>query len=161
MNTVFNAEEVLEIAVQIEQRGAAFYRRAAELVDVPAVKEMLEDLAAMEENHEVGFETMRAAPEILTMLLGDPEGEVVRYLSAFADGTVFPPDEDPAALLDHTESVAAILSKAITMELKSIAFYQGIADVMSTPIGREKVESIIREERRHVAMLSAKRATLR
>ena len=31
MAYVFNADEILEMAIQIEQNGAAFYRKAADL----------------------------------------------------------------------------------------------------------------------------------
>ncbi len=160
MSPAFNAEEVLEIAVQIEKIGAAFYRRAAEIVDDPAGKIMLEELAVMEDGHEIGFENMRANPDILSMLIGDPEGEAALYLRAFASGNVFPADADPAFELDDTVTVEVILSKAIRMELESIAFYQGIKDAMSKELGRDKVEAIIREERRHVIMLTEELALL-
>ena len=48
MSDLFNAEEVLEIACQIERNGAGYYRQAAERVSDPAARQMLLDLAAME-----------------------------------------------------------------------------------------------------------------
>jgi rubrerythrin len=158
MSAVFNAEEVLEIAVQIEKIGAAFYRRAAEIVKDPAEKKMLEDLAVMEDGHEIGFENMRADPDILSLLIGDPEGEAALYLRAFASGNVFPRDVNSAFDLGDNVTIEVILTKAIKMELESIAFYQGIKDAMSKELGREKVEAIIREERQHVTILSEKLA---
>ncbi|MCP4602979.1 MAG: ferritin family protein [Proteobacteria bacterium] len=156
MSSVFNAEEVLEIAVQIERAGAVFYRRAATLVDDPISKEMLEGLAAMEDGHEIGFENMRADPDTLSILIGDPEGEAALYLRAFASGRVFPKDDNPASELGPNVTMEEILKKAINMELTSIAFYQGIKNAMPPELGEAKVDEIIQEEMRHVTTLTDK-----
>ncbi len=156
MSSVFNAEEVLEIAVHIEKMGAAFYRRAAELVKDPTAKQMLDELAVMEDGHEIGFENMRGDPDILSILIGDPEGETALYLQAFAGGQVFPKDNNPAAELNRDVTVEEILKKAINMELSSIAFYQGILNAMPPELGQAKVGAIIEEEMRHVTTLTRK-----
>ncbi len=54
----FNADEVFEMAEQIERNGGKFYRAAAE--KFPAVRELLLKLAEMEDNHERTFANMRA-----------------------------------------------------------------------------------------------------
>ena len=160
MNAVFNAEEVLEIAVYIEKQGAAFYRRAAEIMENSDAKKLLEELAVMEDGHEIGFENMRADPSILSQLIGDPDGEAATYLQAFATGQIFPRNDDPAGDLDKDVTLETILTRAIHMELSAIAFYSGIKDVMSQELGQSKVETIISEERRHVTMLSERLAYL-
>jgi len=48
----FNADEIFEMAEQIERNGASFYRKSAESIDDPAEKKLLLDLAAMEDEHE-------------------------------------------------------------------------------------------------------------
>ena len=79
---------------------------------------------------------------------------------AFASGTVFPRDVNSAFDLSDNITIDMILTKAIKMELESIAFYQGIKDSMSKELGKDKVEAIIREERQHVITLSEKLASL-
>ena len=161
MSSIFNTEEVLEIAVQIEKNGAAFYRRAAEIVEDLDAKKLFEELAVMEDAHEMFYEKMRADPDILAMLIGEPEGEAVLYLRAFANGNVFPKNANPASEIDNTITVEEILRKAIGMELKSIAFYQAIKDATPADLGKNKVESIIGEERRHVVKLTEKLSSVR
>ncbi len=156
MSSVFNAEEVLEIAVQIERMGAAFYRRAAELVTDPVAKQILGALAAMEDDHEITFENMRADPDTLSLLIGDPDGESALYLRAFADGQVFSKDDNPAAELNQNVTIEEVLKKAINMELSSIAFYQGILNMMPADLGQAKVGAIIEEEMHHVTTLTRK-----
>ncbi|MDJ0765169.1 MAG: ferritin family protein [Myxococcota bacterium] len=152
MSPALNAEEILEVAVHIERTGSAYYRRAAKLVEDPAAKEMLTGLAKMEDSHELLFENMRADPGILSQLIGDPNGEAASYLHAFADDQVFPAAPDPQ--IQSGISLQDVLRHAISMELKSIAFYHGIQSAMRSDAQNQKIADIIREERQHVTILS-------
>ena len=53
MSITFNADEIFEMAEQIERNGAKFYREAAENASDADVKEMLLSMAAMEDGHVV------------------------------------------------------------------------------------------------------------
>ncbi len=72
MAAVFSADEVLEMALQIERNGAAFYRRAAQGADDPDAAVLLRELGKMEEEHESLFRRLRerlpagAAPRSFT-----------------------------------------------------------------------------------------------
>ena len=160
MSPALNAEEILEVAVQIEKMGAAYYRRAAELAENPAAQKMFAELAEMEDGHEIVFENMRADPDVLSQLIGDPEGEAALYLRAFAGGKVFPKEQEPMSNLDPEMDVIDVLRKAVLMELASIAFYQGIKDALPPNFNTTKLEKIISEERGHVTMLSEQLARL-
>ena len=47
MAYVFNADEILEMAIQIEENGAAFYRKAAELQEDASDQDFLQRLAVI------------------------------------------------------------------------------------------------------------------
>jgi len=51
----FNADELLAVAIRIEGNGAEFYRKAAALQANTENRDMLEKLAAMEDQHQVTF----------------------------------------------------------------------------------------------------------
>ena len=55
----FNAEEVLEMAIRIENNGAVFYRKAAGLQPKAETKNFLEGLARMEDGHKNIFSEMK------------------------------------------------------------------------------------------------------
>ena len=55
----FNADEIFEMAEQIERNGAKFYRKAAEPT-AGENRDVLLRLAAMEDDHEKTFAAMRA-----------------------------------------------------------------------------------------------------
>ncbi len=155
MSTVFNADEILEMAVRIERNGAKFYRSAAEGFTNETAKKTLLDLAVMEDGHEKTFSKMKEklsdkeqAPTVF-----DPDGEAAGYLQAMADGYVFDVKTDPSEALTGKESWREIIKKAIGLEKDSIVFYTGIREFVPESLGRDEVEEIIREEMGHITML--------
>ena len=152
---ILNADEILEIAEQIERNGIAFYEKAAERFQGDEKRTLL-GLANMERNHERAFASMRReladADEGLKAF--DPEGEAEKYLAAIADGKIFDLKADPLALLGPQESVQGILELAIDLEKDSVVFYVAIKDAVPEGLGKHKVEKIIKEEMDHVVLLS-------
>ena len=59
MSITFNADEIFAMAIEIEQNGAKFYRKAAENAATEKIKEMLLGMATMEDGHEKGFKAIR------------------------------------------------------------------------------------------------------
>jgi rubrerythrin len=150
----FNADEIFTIAEQIERNGAAFYRAAAK--NNTSCSDFLLGLAEMEEEHCAAFQLMHQKYSETSGQAGpfDPEGEAAVFLSVIAGGYVFDTKKDPAELLKGSEPVSEIIRIAIGLEKDSIIYYLGMKALVSAPSGREQVESIIREEMRHIAMLS-------
>jgi len=152
----FNADEVFEMAQQIERNGAKFYRAAAQ--KFPALRQMMLDLAAMEDRHEKTFAAMRAelsGPQTEPPVF-DPDGEAQMYLRVLADGNVFDTKADPAARLVGKNTPQDVLKMAIGLEKDSIAFYVGLKGSVARKAGKDKVEAIIAEEVSHIAILSEK-----
>lgn len=91
MSIEFNADEVFEIAEQIERNGAIFYRSVAEKVADSNKKQLLLDLAEMEDEHEQTFKNLRSelSQDEKTMTTFDPEDEAANYLRALAETRVF------------------------------------------------------------------------
>jgi len=161
MAVPFNADDIFEMAEQIERNGAKYYRTAAGNFSDNEVKQFLNELARMEDDHEKTFAGMRA--ELSTMERGagvpDPDGQAVMYLQAMADGHVFDTKTDPSEKLTGRETLADILRTAIGMEKDSIVFYLGLVDGVSA--GETKVRGIIAEEMSHITLLSGKLAELK
>ena len=91
MSYDFNADDIFEMAEQMERNGATFYRKAAEGDIDPANKEFLLGLAEMEVAHEKTFKAMRTelAAQEKAATVFDPQGEAALYLRALADTRVF------------------------------------------------------------------------
>ena len=154
MPNEFNADDIFEMAVKIEQNGAAFYRKAAENVDGDSNKQFLLDLAKMEDEHELTFAAMKkelAADETFSTTF-DPEDENAAYLMAFADSRVFFKKDQPQSSLED------ILGCAIQTEKDSIAFYLGMKELVPEKLGKGKLDDIIKEEMSHIRILAGKLA---
>lgn len=155
MSMTFNADEVFEMAEQMERNGAAFYRAAAETASDSASRERLLGFAAMEEEHERTFASIRSGtaggPSESTF---DPDGEAGMYLRAMVAGKVFDWKSDAVGLLAGTESLADIYWIAIGLEKDSIAFYTGVKEMIPEHQGKDKIDIIIREEMGHINTLT-------
>jgi len=162
MSIKFTADEILSVAERIERNGARFYRRAAELQAAPAHQRLLNDLAAMEDQHEKTFAKMRAglSESERQEVSFDPDDELEYYLQAMADGHIFDPDADPAATLGPGTTLDSVFRTAIGMEKESVVFYEGVKGVVPEALGKAWVEGIIKEEMGHVGLLSTNLAML-
>ncbi len=152
MTNEFNADDIFEMAVKIEQNGAVFYREAAGHIQDKKNKDFLLELARMENAHEMIFASMKkdlTEQERLSTTF-DPEDENIIYLKAFADSKVFFKKEKP------DNGFQSILSCAIQTEKDSIAFYLGIKELVPEKSGKSKIDAIIKEEMSHIRLLAGK-----
>jgi rubrerythrin len=146
----FNADDIFEMAQQLERNGAQFYRKAAASLKENAARDLLFRLAGMEDEHEKTFAQMRSqlkdSEKISTVF--DPQGEAAEYLKALADTRVFFEKK-----ID-TSSLEEILKEAITAEKDSIVFYLGMRNAVPEKLGRSRLDEIISEEMGHIRQLS-------
>ena len=156
MSYDFNAAEVFEMAIQIEKNGAAFYRKAADLQQEPANKKFLETIAKMEDRHKAGFEEMKQTVSDVekSSTVFDPNEELFSYLKAMADAHGGEGDPRAADQLTGNETMAQIVQTAIGLEKESILFYLGLKDMVPEKLGRDKIDNIIEEEKKHIAQLA-------
>lgn len=154
MPNQFNADDIFEMAVKIEKNGAAFYREAAGKVKEKEHKDFLEELARMEDDHALTFADMKKTlkDDEKTFAGFDPDEENILYLNALADSRVFFKKEQPG------DDFQKILDAAIQTEKDSIAFYLGMKALVPPKLGQEKLDEIIREEMKHIRILSEKLA---
>ncbi len=155
MSVTFNADEVFEMAEQIERSGAKFYREAAEKASDRQTKEMFLNMASMEDTHLRTFEEMRKelSDREKAGTVFDPYDEAAMYLQALADSKGFEGMRSPTEKLTGRESTQELLEIAIGAEKNSVLYYVGLKDLVSVRAGRDRVEAIIKEEVRHVADL--------
>nr|WP_320132313.1 ferritin family protein [uncultured Holophaga sp.] len=150
MSFDFNADDVLEMAEQIERNGLAFYKEAALGIQDPESRDFLLRLADMEQDHEQTFADMRKAlaEQEKAPTVFDPMDEAALYLQAMADTKVFfQPTVD-------FSSMNSILKTAIQNEKDSVAFYLGMKEIVPDALGKAKLDDIIKEEMSHIRLLS-------
>ncbi len=149
---LFNADEVFEMAEQIERNGADFYRRAAG--NLPAHARVLNIIADQEDQHQLAFAKMRetfpsAAGKNMAL---DPD--VTAYLQALAGVKVLDTRLRPEDIFRKDAAFADILNFAVGMEKDSIVFYLGIQRLVPPALGGKALDLIVREEMQHIVFLN-------
>jgi rubrerythrin len=155
MALAFNADDVFELAEQIERNGAKFYRRAAGDMSDKQTREVLLDLAAKEDQHLATFVALRKrlSEEATSPTTFDPYGDAPLYLQAMADAHVFG-TKQAEDVLTGRETARSVLELAIGFEKDTIAFFTGMKETVPERLGKPEVDRMIKEEMTHVVILS-------
>ncbi len=144
----------------MKKNGAKFYRRMAENVSDISIRQLFLDLAAMEDEHEKTFASMRKdlSDQERKPTVFDPEGEAALYLQALADLRVFDEERKEDFVLPEDlpegEKTRKILRVAIGLEKESIAFYLGMKELVPENLGKNQIDGIIKKEMGHIRLLS-------
>ncbi|MGB2807923.1 MAG: ferritin family protein [Sedimentisphaerales bacterium] len=155
MGITFNANEIFEMAEEIERNGVKFYRRASANSPDEETRQMLLDMAVMEDEHLKIFQQMReelSGREKEAMVF-DPDNQSALYLQAMADARGYEGKITPAKELTGNETPKEIIEIALNSEKESVVFYFGLKGLVSVKAGRDKVEVIIVEELGHITTL--------
>ncbi len=146
----FTADDVFEMAEQLERNGAKFYRDAAEHTDNLEYKNLLKGLGQMEVEHEKIFIKLRSelSGKEKASTVFDPQNESVLYLQSLADTKVFFEKE-----IDFS-SMESVLKAAILAEKDSIVFYLGMKEMVPEKYGKDRLDKIIKEEMSHIKILA-------
>ena len=156
METKFNVFEVLQIAEQVEHKGAKFYLKMAQRFDDPDHRDVFYRLANWKAKHEKIWARMKKRFSEKTGQFGtfDPDNYVLSNPEVMAGLTSFGTKQDFPARLTGTETKAHILRDAIRRANEVIIFYQGLKDFARDPASREVIDKILREGDREMHFLN-------
>jgi len=146
-------DEIIRIAEEIEETGAAFYRKAAELYGGNTEKFFLV-LAKVEDAHRKTFAAMRREKTDSGDMLAtfDADDGAGLYLEYSIKSEVF--CKDPAEVITGKESAVELVDFAIDREKDSIIFYKSMKDAVTLPADQAVIENIIKEEYGHLLALT-------
>jgi len=148
----FDASDVLEFAIRIEENGAAFYLSAMRIADSEEVKQTFARLADEEMNHKKVFGRILASFGENTPPESYP-GEYGVYLRNYIDNTAIFVNELLDTELRLVNNTPSALDFALRREQDSILYYHEIKRIVPAR-QHAAVELIIEEERRHFSILS-------
>ena len=162
MPITFNANEIFEMAEKMERNGAEFYRKAAQNASDNQTKQMLLDMADMEDGHLKTFQNMREqlSDQEKGTTVFDPDNQSVLYLQAMADARGYEGKITPTKELTGSETVKEILEIALNSEKEAVVFYFGLKSLVPPKAGRDKIEAIVIEELGHITTLLNKLKSL-
>ncbi|MFO7870963.1 MAG: ferritin family protein [Kiritimatiellia bacterium] len=157
MGITFNAGEVLQMAVRAEENAADFYNKAAELYKSKGKDgSFLLGLAGMEDEHKTKFKAMLSdlGEDMKGSTAFDPYMEAAMYLNTMADSSGIEGAPEITRNLTGEESVEDMLKMGIRLEKDAVIFYLGIRDMVPEKLGRDRIDTIIEEEKQHIIQLT-------
>jgi len=156
METKFNVFEVLQIAEQIEHKGAKFYLKTAESFKDPDIRDLYYRLATWKAKHEKIWARMRKRFSEKTGEFGtfDPDDFVLSNPPVMAGLTWFGTKQDIAPRPSGKEDKRQVLKDAIRRANEVVIFYRGLKDFARDPATTDTIDKIIREESRQIQFLA-------
>ena len=155
----FNDLEGLRIAIEMEKRGEALYRRAARVSKKREVVDMLSALAEDEVAHAAEFTRLYNQALARRAHAASYGEEASAYLSAVAADIVFPGGL-MALREEGFDDMRAVLDYAISSEKDSILFYLELARLSGDESARKVFLESAEQERGHMRRLCRQRAEL-
>ena len=148
-----SGQEILEMAIIIEERGVEFYSTYAEGAKNEDIKKLFQYLASEEVNHKKTFQEFLDSLKKEEFTLSYANEEVERYFSAIIDSRVFDDPNFAIQLAKDAENEIDAVNLAIGFEKDSIVFYQGFMDLVKEGT-KDIIQNIIEEEKKHIQNLS-------
>ncbi len=159
MDTKFNVFEVLEIAERLENKGARFYLKIADLFEgdeASDAKDIVLKLANYKAKHQKVWAKLRKRFAEKTGEFGtfDPTNYVLSNPAVMASLTWFPTKPGASKTLTGKETREEIIRDAIRRSNEVLIFYNGLKDFARDPATEETIDRIIREEHRQIDLLA-------
>jgi rubrerythrin len=155
METKFNIFEVLEIAEQVDHKGAKFYLKTAERFADPHVRDLYYRLAGWKAKHEKMWAQMRKRFSEKTGEFGtfDPDNYVLSNPQVMAGLAWSGAKHDAIGELTGKETKKQVIMDAIRRSQEVVTFYQGLKGFARDPAGKGVIDRMLRQENRQIRLL--------
>jgi rubrerythrin len=149
MAKIFYLHEIVKFAIEREQQSFDLYTKLANLDAMAKEKDLFAKLAQEEKKHKIFYEQMMTTIKNEQSPKVHEDDEYDAYMKELIDS------ERRTQQLENITTMSRfdILAYAIAREKDSILFYVGLKNCVPEK-AREHVDTIIKEEMRHVAILT-------
>lgn len=149
---IFDASDIVQFAVRIEEEGEAFYRKAAQDARDKDTQDLFSFLANEELQHKALFREMLSKVETLQPA-ETYDGEYGAYLRDYIDGKVIFTKDVQQDLTPETKNTLSVVVFAMQREADSILYYHEAKQFIAEKY-YNMIDKIITEERKHFSKLS-------
>ncbi len=157
----YSINEIIEMAVQIERNGYAFYHEATKRKDLDEQsREFLILLRDQELNHEKTFLSLRDDADMQNLELSQDWELVAAYLKSIVEGRIFNDTDSAIKKAAEASNIHTVLEHAIAFEKDTLLYFHAISDSISNPKALLVLRRIINEEISHVLRLNDYKKTL-
>lgn len=148
---MFSSNEILDMAIKLEQNGEAVYRRAIEKVSQPELVSLLEWMADEEVKHAQWFSDLKRKPKTKGSNPFVEEMSRELFNDLLGDENFSLKDVD----FSSVDKIDDLIEIFIEFERDSVLFYQVLEPFIEDPVTLEHLNKIIDEENSHIQRLQA------
>jgi rubrerythrin len=149
--SIFQAREILDMAVQIERQGVAFYQACRQSAVGEKAEDVFRFMIGQEKAHMDVFSSMKAGLQA-ALLPEEYPGERQSYLKSFVKNEVFYAPQQAARKAAQMEDLDKAVDFAVDLEKRSIRFYSGLKSMVRRS-ERAKIDEVIAQEHGHIRRL--------
>ena len=150
---LFQAADIVELAMQVEQSGEAIYRAVANKVEGQEARKLFEYLAGQEVIHYKIFQRLSQSIHEAPFMT-DAEWELyMDYLNGTVQSAFFEGTDKALALAETVTEAQTAINLAIGFEKETLLFFYDLRDRIPAK-DRPFVEKIVDEEKRHIRRLA-------
>lgn len=147
------ANDIIELAMQVEQSGEAFYRAVAQKVPSPAVRALFEDLAQQEVIHYQVFGKLAQDARDAPLMTDEEWAMYADYMNATVQSAFFQGPDKALALAETVADEKEAVRMAMGFEKETLLFFFDLRDKVSEA-KRSFVQKIVDEEKKHIRRLA-------
>lgn len=153
MARTFSIEEIVEMAVKIEEDGAIFYKTLAEISRNKSAKEIFRYLQGEEKEHAATFQSIYKEMTQKNFTKAFPNEEANIYLHLLVEMRLFKNQKEAEDTARKMRSEQEAIDIALNVEKDTLLFYYEIIDGVETEV-KEIVKKLIEQEKSHVRRLT-------
>ncbi len=155
----FHANEIANVAVEIERKGQEFYLQAARKATTSKVREMFEFLAEEETRHEGIFRSMLARLGKVGVPPWATREEYMQYIEALIESHLLF-NSLGRRYLEQARDELEVIDMAMGFEKDTMLFFLEMKELVPNS-EKYAVEQCYEEERTHLRQLAKERSRLR
>ena len=151
----YSVNEIIEMAVQIERNGYAFYDEAAKRKDLDDdSRKLITWLRDAELDHEKTFLRLRDEVDNMVLELSTDWDMVAAYLKTIVESRIFNNEDSAIRKAAEAKDLMGVIDNAITFEKDTLLYFHAISDGISNDKAKTALRRIINEEVSHVLKLN-------
>jgi len=147
------AADIVDLAMQLEKNGEAFYRAAAKKAASSEVQSLFEDLADQEVKHHAVFSKLREDTRHRVLMSNEEWDWYVGYLNATVDSALFKGPDKALAAAEQVADEKEAVRMAISFEKETLLFFYDMRDMVPAP-DRSFVDKVVAEDKSHIRRLA-------
>jgi len=151
--TYLKAADILELAMQLEKNGEAYYLAVAKKAKTPETRSLFEDLAQQEVKHFKVFAKLAEGVQDQPFMTDEEWEWYQKYLDVTVQSALFQGPEKALAAAAEAKTEKDAVRMAIDFEKDTLLFFYDLRDKVAAA-KRDVIDKVVAEEKSHIRRLA-------